>query len=203
VGNTTTNLVHNTTAGRPGSKAVLYCLADLACDRCGRAWPGVEFIARRTEMGKTGVRKALDDLKAAGLITVHAFPSGGRGRATEYIVLPQLPKLSTAPCVECGERSKTHRTGGGFIGQGDAIPTGFDSKTHRTGGGHPLENQYPLSSAAPRNVESDLRPDGEPTLSPPPTSPEYQAAKDALRGMGLFDPAPEDENRPERGKAQG
>lgn len=92
--------------GSPGAKAILLLLCDRACERCGLAWPGVPTLARWSEMSVASVRRALDTLREAGHIDVHRFPKGGRGLSTEYIVLPALPDLSTAPCGECGKRLK-------------------------------------------------------------------------------------------------
>ena len=90
--------------GSPGAHAILVQLADCACDKCGMAWPGVSNLMRWTEMGETSVRKALDLLRDKGLVDIHAYPKGGRGRATEYVVLPHLGELSPAPCGECRQR---------------------------------------------------------------------------------------------------
>lgn len=94
------------TIGSPGAKSVLLVLADRACGTCGLCWPGVNKIAEWTEMGPTSIRKALDTLRERGLIIASGYETGGRGRTTEYVVLPHLPGLSTAPCVECVKRRK-------------------------------------------------------------------------------------------------
>jgi hypothetical protein len=94
------------TVGSHGVKAILMLMADRACEHCGLAWPGVPTLARWSEMSVASVRRALDTLREAGHLDVHRFPKGGRGLSTEYIVLPSLPELSTAPCGECGKRLK-------------------------------------------------------------------------------------------------
>lgn len=95
-----------TTVGSPGAKSTLLLLADRACGECGLAWPGVETLMRWSEMGESSVRRALELLRERGLVAVHRFPKGGRGLSTEYVVLPHLPGLSTAPCAECGKKLK-------------------------------------------------------------------------------------------------
>ena len=204
MGNPLTNLVHGLKAGTPAAKAVLYVFADVGCDDCGRAWPGVPFIAERTEIGTTRVRKAIAELVEANLLRVHAYPTGGRGMTTEYIVLPQVPKLSTAPCGKCSARSKTQRTGVGFSRQGNVKATAFGSNTQQTGVDHPLENHDPLGSAAPRAVEpTPTGIGGEASSAATPQAGIPASVKDALRALGLFDPPPEAMARPTEGKAQG
>ena len=203
MGNPTTNQVHRLKVGNAGARAVLYVFADVACDDCGRAWPGVTFLSERTEIGTTKIRKALDYLKDAGLIKIHAYPAGGRGVTTEYIVLPQLPKLSTAPCGKCGPRSKTQRTGVGYSVAGNPIPNAFDPNTQRTGVDHPLLIHDPLASASPPSVETGENPPAGNLLrhSPPVEIPEE--SQDALRALGLFTTPREPEPGPTKGKAQG
>ena len=174
-----------TTAGSPGAKAVLLCLADRACDECGLAWPGIAYICERTEIGTTRGRALIAQLVESGLLRIHAYPKGGRGVTTEYVVLPAVTKLSTAPCAGCQSRKKTHRPGDGFTGPLGTIPTGKKRKTHRTGVDHPLEIQDP-SVASPQSV---TRPsDGAEASSEPnpggTTVP--KASLDLLRALGIL-----------------
>ena len=90
-------------------KAVLWVLALRACRDCGLAWPGARYLEAKTGLGESAVRGGLRELERAGYLKIHAYPTGGRGRATEYIVLPALLELSTAPCGECRSRMKTRR----------------------------------------------------------------------------------------------
>ena len=85
----------------PPTKLVLYALSERACERCGLCWPGIALLGTDTCLKRTRIKQALDELRKAGLIEVHEYPRGGRGRASEYVVLPNLPELSTAPCGNC------------------------------------------------------------------------------------------------------
>lgn len=87
------------------SKLVLVVLADCACARCGLAWPGTPLMAERAQLGRTRVREALDELASDGHLAVHAYPNGGRGKTTEFIVLPKHVAES-APCSACEFRRK-------------------------------------------------------------------------------------------------
>lgn len=98
----------------PGPKSVLVHLAQPACVVCGLAWPGVGWLEKKTGLGHTAVRAALEWLVRAGHVTIHAYPHGGRGRSTEYVVLPGLTELSTVPCGECRKRMKTGRHAAGI-----------------------------------------------------------------------------------------
>jgi len=85
----------------PLSKLVLMRLAWHACETCGLAWPSNRTLCLKTGIGETRVRASLDELTAAGHLRIHAYATGGRGRSTQYIVLPSLAGLSTAPCGKC------------------------------------------------------------------------------------------------------
>jgi hypothetical protein len=100
-----------------GPKLVLYQLADLACDTCGLAWPGLSYLIEHTGMQSRSVSGALASLRNTGHVVVHRYATGGRGRSTEYVVLPGLMKLSPAPCGECGKRLKTTRQAQGNDGE--------------------------------------------------------------------------------------
>jgi hypothetical protein len=78
-------------------KFVLVALADHACEFCGLTWPGISSLQRDTGLGERTIQEALKALAAAGHIRIRDYPHGGRGRATEYIVLPTTPGLSKAP----------------------------------------------------------------------------------------------------------
>ncbi len=92
-----------TVCGGHNAKHILMHLADYACNTCGLAWPGTPTLIEDSECGRTVVREALDSLVSQGLLIVHAYPKGGRGKATEYIVLPKLA-LIPAPCSSCQSR---------------------------------------------------------------------------------------------------
>ncbi len=112
-------------------KLLLYDLAIRACPHCGLTWPGIPNLMRSTGMGETLLRETLGELARSdpSLIVVHRYPSGGRGRATEYVVLPHHTDLSTAPCGECKSRMKTPRAAGGMTTSGQQNPS--------RGGGYP------------------------------------------------------------------
>lgn len=57
------------TTGSITRKAVLLSLANAANHHTGRCFPSVERIARETEASERTVRRALDELESAGLIT--------------------------------------------------------------------------------------------------------------------------------------
>ena len=104
--------------GCPGSltKLVLLALADHACEHCGLAWPGKQKLAEKTLLGPTRIKTALDELAKIGLVTVHKYPKGGRGRATEYVVLPAVA-AHQAPCPRCVNAQKhAGRAAPGFHG---------------------------------------------------------------------------------------
>lgn len=82
-------------------KFVLVALADHACEICGLTWPGVSRLARETGLAERTVQDALKALTAANHLAIRSYPKGGRGRTTEYIVLPGVTVLSTAPCAKC------------------------------------------------------------------------------------------------------
>lgn len=90
--------------GSGSGKAVLMLLADHACERCGLAWPGVGYISETTEVSRASVTRALKHLEAGGWIRVHGYATGGRGRATEFVVMPELQALAVAPCASCRAR---------------------------------------------------------------------------------------------------
>jgi hypothetical protein len=94
----------------PIVKHVLSVLAFHACEDCGLAWPGVSLIARETGLTERPVKDALVSLRSRpDLVTVHAYSKGGRGRTTEYVVMPSVARLSTSECGKCAKRcSKQH-----------------------------------------------------------------------------------------------
>lgn len=127
----------------PITKLVLLRYAWHACEVCGLAWPGVKTLTEKTGLGATAVRKHVDALEHAGWLRLHAYPKGGRGRSTQYVVLPGLPGLSTAPCAKCQWNLSNPSPRGGFAtmsgDKGTATrslsgkPTAPEAKTHRAG----------------------------------------------------------------------
>jgi hypothetical protein len=91
-------------------KHVLQCLAFRACGTCGHARPSVPLLALDTGMSERAVRDALVELRQRpDLLAVWAYSKGGRGRTTEFIVMPALAKLSTMDCGDWGKHSNTLR----------------------------------------------------------------------------------------------
>ena len=179
------------TAGGPGLKGVLLAFADRACDECGLAWPGIKYLAEHAELGETKTREAIRILTERGFLSVHGFAKGGRGLSTEYIVLPHVAKLSTAPCGKCREMMKRHHTGVGFTGPEPVKPITRRRKSHHTGVDHPSVEPYPSGDAARRNSETDspsarsARGTSEPHRGGMPVS-----VQQALEGLGLRSPEP-------------
>lgn len=183
--------------GNPTAKLVLIPLARAACLTCGIAWPGVAFMVRKTGLGTTAVRKGLDWLEAHGLVLVHAYPKGGRGRSTEYIVLPGVMKLSTAPCEQCRLRMKTPRDAVGLLAERQREALGIrenppltGSETHREAATNQSEN-HNQSRAYARTPEAEAPAAPSPIVTPPvapPTSGRSSTSPvrvgDLLQGFG-------------------
>jgi hypothetical protein len=90
------------------SKAVLTWAAWHACRGCGIAWAGPMVLGAETCMGERTVRRALNDLVQRRLIVVVGYRTGGRGRATEYLVVPDLVKTEASESGYCQACGKTH-----------------------------------------------------------------------------------------------
>jgi hypothetical protein len=204
------------TTGSQGRKAVLIALAFRACDKCGICWPGVRWIMERTELSERGVQTCLAQLVSVNHIAVRRYSSGGRGVSTEYVVLPDVGELSTAPCGECASRMKNPA---GVAGLQPNTPQSVrgDEKPRS---GTPPGREKPRSQASesapkprsrgsetPQNLthhQSDIHQSVESTSSVRlggasqdetgltasyPSEPHAgipQASKDALRAMGLL-----------------
>lgn len=142
----------------PGpTKLVLMILASHACNLCGLCWPGMKTLTQECGLGQTRIREALDELVSGDLIAVHAYPKGGRGRATEYVVLPKHMELSTAPCGKCRENQEKPPRGEGFDESGTQKPTARrgvsakpTGKTPRTG-----EDQLSVLNLNPQEQHAD------------------------------------------------
>lgn len=137
----------------PGrQKLILLALADHACDECGLAWPGVSRLAERTGIGATTLREDLQALTDAGWLEIRRYPRGGRGRATEYVVLRAYVEVGQAPCSECARKlagrrpSDTQHTGDGFR------PAAPPAETHRPGDGNGARK--PTTRVMPLSVEN-------------------------------------------------
>jgi hypothetical protein len=98
----------------PGPKLVLLALGNRACQVCGLAWPGMDYLIRKTGMGETAITASLKRALRDGYLRVHRYSKGGRGRTTEYVVCPAIFDFAPAPCGDCLERMKTPRHAGGL-----------------------------------------------------------------------------------------
>ena len=180
----------------PAAKSVLMHVAQPACEACGIAWPGVPWLERKSGLGKTAIRAALEWLVKAGHLKIYAYPQGGRGMSTEYIVLPQLTELSTTPCGECRSRMKRHRLAVG-IDQSvtpkptarrwvSAKPTAQTTQNPPRGGDQSFiesESFTRTSGPSPSARGSATPPPSEP---PPPTNAQesYQAVLRLVDAVG-------------------
>ena len=204
---------YRVTTGKPASKAVLVAMAWRSCDACGTCWEGNAGLAGLTELGRTAVTSSLGELVREGWLVIGRYPHGGRGLSTEYVVLPTLRELSTAPCGKCRQNMKNPPPPGRFYSLGDGNrPAGdlllcqTDRETAIKGppGGH----QHSVTSqqsgtGSPSKSEPTLRA-GENLLSATPPAVEIPAtSQDALRALGLLATPREPEPRPTEGKAQG
>lgn len=95
-------------------RLLLLAYARHACQNCGLCWPGNVRLQLLTGMGRTTITAVARRLVDAGHLRVHAYARGGRGMATEYVVLPKELALSTAPCAKCVDNFKTNRAAGGI-----------------------------------------------------------------------------------------
>jgi hypothetical protein len=157
----------------PGPKNVLNVLAFYACELCGHARPGVALIMLNTGLGERAVRQALEELRSnPEILRVWAYPKGGRGVTTEYIVMPGVAKLSTADCQYREKHTKSlhHAQGIGVTGGGN--PAREWSKTLHQAQDHPSVHIHP-SGGEPASEPAATAPDGagvEPNPTPPPLS---------------------------------
>jgi hypothetical protein len=167
----------------PGPKNVLNILAFHACDLCGRAWPGVPTVALETGLSQRAVQDALKELRERPeLVTVYRYPKGGRGVSTEYLVMPELAKLSTAECGRCGNRTDTLHLAHPLTSAGPVKGANRGSKrvrqTYHQQSIQPQQSSYESPKAAGNDPKgpspavglSASGPDG-PAVEPPPESP--------------------------------
>jgi len=159
----------------PAPKSVLVHVAQHACVTCGLAWPGVPLLERKSGLGRTAIKLALEWLVKAGQLRIHAYPHGGRGMATEYIVLPSLTGLSTAPCGECRQRMKRGRLAAGIDERVTpkpaarrpvtAKPAGFGVENRPLGGPQSVRESESVTTA------SGPSPPAREAATPPPSDP--------------------------------
>jgi hypothetical protein len=156
-----------------GVKHVLQCLAFRACGTCGHARPSVPLLALDTGMSERAVRDALVELRQRpDLLAVWAYSKGGRGRTTEFIVMPALAKLSTMDCADWGKHSNTLRQLPGIDNSVTPKPGKIGSETLRQTAYHPSIHTHP-SGGEPASGHAAPAPDGsgvEPRNPPGPRS---------------------------------
>lgn len=178
--------------GKPAVKAVLLALAWHSCEQCGTAWPGHSALAADTNLGRSAIAAALATLVQDGWLVIGRFPNGGRGLATEYVVLPSVRELSTAPCGICRTNMKKGPPAGQYYampGQNHPAPGPFPVETvrnrpenHPPGGHQQSVTTQQSGSAAPRADENSLslatsfdHPSDDPSVR--------SAAEDAVRAV--------------------
>jgi hypothetical protein len=193
-------------------KLLLYDLAIRACPRCGLTWPGVPNLMRSTGMGETLLRDTLGELsrKDRALIVVHRYPTGGRGRATEYVVLPAHTELSTAPCGECQSRQKTPRVAKGIEGTNPPRGEGYSQYPTESTAipharvTHQQEVQQQQEGALTRAADPQATPSGAatPPRHGPPPSTATEARQEVERMLDASEP-PRRPDRPSHAKGDG
>jgi hypothetical protein len=139
-----------------GPKITLLVLCVRSCEFCGLVWLGNKRMQAETRLGETALRGSLKYLVTSGLLIIHAYPQGGRGRATEYIVLPGVPRgdreLSTAPCGKCqfNQINPARRAGNERITTTKPRATrGVSAKPRAQGGLNPVDGYDPTISNTP------------------------------------------------------
>jgi len=183
------------------AKAVLVAMADAGCDQCGMAWPGVSYLERKVEFGATTIRNALAALTNQGLIEIRAYAKGGRGMATEYVVLRQFIELSTAPCGKCSANLTKPSRRGGYDNAGTNKPTvarGVSAKPTAKGVQNPPRGgDQPSVEPEPSHAETSAAPQHGPSEPPPPRNAQEALARVTAmtRGIGVI-PSPKVTPRP-------
>ena len=154
----------------PGPKNVLNVLAFYACEQCGHARPGVALLMLSTGLGERAVRLALDGLRSRpDLLRVYRYPKGGRGVTTEYVVMPELAKLSTDDCPFLAKHTKTLHQMQGIAGAAGGNPALGGGKTLNLPLHHPSVQHHP-SGGEPASEPAAASPDGLGVEPHPPGS---------------------------------
>lgn len=181
----------------PGPKNVLNVLAFYACEQCGHARPGVALLMLNTGLGKRGVQLGLEALRSRpDLLRVYRYPKGGRGVTTEYVVMPEVAKLSTENCTFLEKHSKTVHSVHGLTIPGPVKGALRGVKRVNQDAYHPSVQHHP-SARAPASGPAAPAPNGsgvDPHNSPgprcdkpidrqPPTLPQSaaEACAEAIR----------------------
>lgn len=202
----------------PTQKLVLFALGNRACATCGIAWPGKPYLIEMTGLGHTAVVAALKALVDSGYVVIHRYSHGGRGVATEYVVLPNVLSFSKkAPCAECSKRMKTPRQadglsrggenpppGGRFRGQGVVKPSAGGGQNGPPGVHHSVSNTLFSQNDDPQPSASGSASPRSSDSQPPPTTIAEDARRRADAQMraiiaaGPRSPKPRDPEKPQK-----
>lgn len=79
-----------------GEKLVALALADWADDDGGSIRPSIATVARKCSLCESQARRTIRKLECAGILSVEAYPSGGRPGATRHLRM-HADRLPTAP----------------------------------------------------------------------------------------------------------
>lgn len=104
-------------------REVLLALADHSDDHGRGARPSIGYIAWKTDFSERQVQRAINALKAKGIVDVGAHATGGRGRAPEYrLCLDRAPRKR--PWEEIREERRAARQKGDMLSPiDDVTPT--------------------------------------------------------------------------------
>ncbi len=177
----------------PGrTKVVLLVMAGHCCKFCGLTWLGLDRLTQECGVSVTTLRAAIADLVSLGHLKIAYYPKGGRGKATEYVVFPNDPRLIPARCRVCLENQQKGPRGGGFdkgktARQARGIaekPLGNDPQKGQHGY-HPTVIQHKSTVSAASGASGPRPAVGEPAtpadFGPPPTNAaEARARVDAM-----------------------
>jgi hypothetical protein len=149
-------------------KSVASWMAYHACNGCGFTFVGVPTLSLDACTADSTTRACISELKRDGLVVV-VGQGGGRGKATEYVVCPEVPKLSTGNCPFCGRNRNHISPADETLQQPEGIATpgrktlyhpegnrGQELQTHRKPSSRPIGNP-PVSGAQPES-ESEPEP---------------------------------------------
>lgn len=179
----------------PTPKTVLVHIAYPACELCGLSWAGVPWLERKTGLGRTAVKGGIDWLVKHGHVVPFGYLQGGRGRTTEYIVLPQLfTELSTPKCGKCAGNQERGRHATGIARQkGVATRPVLDKEVaeRRVNGSADdpqsvIESESVTRSRVKPKAESSAPPRLEEPSEPPDPTPWAENAAQARRLADLF-----------------
>lgn len=127
---------------------VLLALADHAHDDGSRCFPGVRYLAWKTNYSERQIQRALRSLESSGLITPVAFAAGGRGHATEYRI--NIEKgVKKSPYQATARVTSTTGKGDILSSKGDSYDRKGDSHVTPTVSNHHLTTIQPAAAVHP------------------------------------------------------